>query len=87
MNYEITSYEQTISSFILKHINQSDLDYDLRIFEEGLVSSLFAIELMTFLEKSFKIKIRIADLDMEHFQSVRSIAAFVNNKQAEVNHA
>ncbi|NQX47754.1 acyl carrier protein [Paenibacillus tritici] len=83
----MTSYEETISSFILKHINQSELDYDLRIFEEGLVNSLFAIELMTFLEKSFKIKIRIVDLDMEHFQSVHSIAAFVNNKQAEVHHA
>lgn len=69
-----------IKNYILKQVSDLELDYDLKIFEEGLVNSLFAIELMTFLEKTFQIKIKLEDLDMENFQSVNSIANFIKQK-------
>ncbi|MGE5632107.1 MAG: acyl carrier protein [Caulobacteraceae bacterium] len=72
--------EEIISDYIVRNVNLTQIDNDMRIFESGLVNSLFAIELMTFLEKSFGIKIRIDDLDMENFQSVNLIVKFVENK-------
>jgi acyl carrier protein len=58
-----------------------DLDNDLDIFESGMVNSLFAIELMTFLEKSFDIKVTMDDLDMENFKSVNAASLFVQQKK------
>ncbi|MEC2849591.1 acyl carrier protein [Bacillus cereus] len=51
------------------------------MFEEGLVNSLFAIQLMTFLEKEFAIKVTMDDLDMDNYKSVNSIGNFIRNKQ------
>ncbi len=70
-----------VSEYIESSTNITGLAYDMDIFEEGLVNSLFAIELMTYLEKEFSIKITMDDLDMSHFKSVDSIAAFVVNKK------
>lgn len=76
----VNTYNDIICEYILKNINLEKLDYDIEIFENGLVNSLFAIELMTFLEKTFGIKIRFDDLDMNNFKSVNCIADFVKKK-------
>lgn len=76
--------EQTVAEFILMNIVEESIDYELGIFDEGLVSSLFAIELMTFLETKFYIKVTMDDLDMANFKSVNSIAQFVRSKQKGV---
>ena len=78
---QLTGSEEIISDYIARNVNLSHINYDMRIFESGLVNSLFAIELMTFLENTFGIKIRIDDLDMENFQSVNLMALFVKSKQ------
>ncbi|MCP5102457.1 MAG: acyl carrier protein, partial [bacterium] len=57
------------------------LDNNDDIFESGLVNSLFAIELMTYLEKAFQIKVTMDDLDMENFKSVTAVCAFVDSKR------
>lgn len=75
--------KQVVKDYIQEHINLDDLDEDINIFETRLATSLFAIEMMTFLEKSFDIKIGMDDLDMTHFESVNAITAFVTKKEAE----
>ncbi|MHB1392530.1 MAG: acyl carrier protein [Clostridia bacterium] len=77
---QLTGSEEIISDYIARNVNLAHINYDMRIFESGLVNSLFAIELMTFLENTFGIKIRIDDLDMENFQSVNLMALFVKSK-------
>ncbi|TPG73243.1 acyl carrier protein [Brevibacillus laterosporus] len=76
--------EKMISDYILEHVNVEELDYDLLIFDEGLVNSLFAIQLMTYLEKTFSIKITMDDLDFENYRSINSISNFVKSKQSGV---
>lgn len=77
------SIEKIVEKYILESLNmeQNELDNDLDIFEEGLVNSLFAIELMTFLEKNFDIKVDLDDLDMSNFKSVKCIKSFVERKK------
>ena len=78
-------FEDKIANFIANNAGIDELDYDLKIFEEGLVNSLFAIELMTYIEKEFNIKIRIYDLDMQNFESVNIIASFIRKKEGIKN--
>lgn len=80
MSTNITSYQESIRKYILDNINIPSLDNDFDIFEAGIVNSLFAIELMTFLEKTFNIKVTMDDLDMTNFKSVNAASQFVFNK-------
>jgi acyl carrier protein len=75
------STEDVIRGYIQENVGTSDIEDDLDIFETGIVNSLFAIELMTFLEKSFSIKVTMDDLDMENFKSVNAASQFVRQKQ------
>lgn len=72
-----------LEGYILQNVGMETIDHDLNVFEEGLVSSLFAIELMTFLEKNFDIEVTMDDLDLDNFKSINSIKAFLSTKHAD----
>ncbi|MBN6039786.1 acyl carrier protein [Amycolatopsis sp. 195334CR] len=55
-----------------------DEDY----FEQGLVSSLVALELVTFVEHRFGLTVDVEDLDLDHFRTVNRLTAFVLAKLA-----
>ena len=73
--------ENIVRNYILESVQVPHLDNNDDIFESGLVNSLFAIELMTFLEKAFQIKVTMDDLDMENFKSVTAVCSFVEAKR------
>ena len=51
------------------------------IFKLGLVNSLFALQLVMFLEMEFDIKIENEDLELSNFNTVNNIEQFVSRKQ------
>jgi methoxymalonate biosynthesis acyl carrier protein len=82
MNTETTQTpKEAIRNFILDSINIPDLNDDDNLFESGIVNSLFAVQLMTYLEKSFNIEVTMDDLSMENFESITSTSSFVLRKQ------
>ncbi|MEL6539059.1 MAG: acyl carrier protein [Bacteroidota bacterium] len=50
------------------------------IFELGLVNSLFALQLITFLESEFKLVVANEDLKIENFSSANNISDFLLSK-------
>ncbi len=74
-----------IKGFIVSAVNMPNLADDDDLFESGIVNSLFAIQLMTFIEKSFAIEVGMDDLDIENFKSLNATAAFVVRKTASTN--
>ena len=50
---EENGIKETVRRFILSSINFTDLDDDDNLFESGIVNSLFAVQLMTFIERTF----------------------------------
>jgi acyl carrier protein len=50
------------------------------IFALGFVNSLFAMQLVTWLEKEFSITISDEDLDIKNFNSIDSLADFISRK-------
>jgi acyl carrier protein len=82
MNTETAqSTKETIKNFILDSINIPELDDDDNLFESGIVNSLFAVQLMTFLEKAFNIEVTMDDLSMDNFESINATSSFVQKKQ------
>ncbi len=72
-----TKVKETIRAFLLASIQGVDLKDDDNLFESGIVNSLFAIQLMTFIEKTFAIEVGPDDLDMANFESLNATADFV----------
>ena len=71
-----------IKEFIFRAVNAFHLGDDDNLFESGIVNSLFAIQLLTFIEKTFAIEVDSDDLDMKNFRSLNATAAFVSAKTA-----
>jgi len=71
---------ETVRRFILSSIAVTGLDDEANLFESGIVNSLFAVQLMTFIEKTYGIEVGIEDLDIENFKSVNATTAFVLRK-------
>ncbi len=68
---------QTLRDFILRSINIRDLGDDDNLFESGIVNSLFAVQFMTFIEKTFRIEVGVDDLQIDNFKSVSAATAFI----------
>ena len=51
------------------------------IFEMGFVDSMFAMQLVCFVESEFGIEIGNEDLDINNFNSVNNIVVFIEKKQ------
>lgn len=73
--------KQFLSRFFRKHELQDDDD----IFSLGFVNSLFAMQLVMFLEKEFHIRVVNKDLDINNFRSINKIVELIERKAGVVN--
>lgn len=71
----MNTQERIMEFFKSKNINGIDNDTDL--FKGGYVNSLFALEVVMFLEKEFGIKIKNKDISEKNFKTVNTMAAVV----------
>ncbi|MBR4296197.1 MAG: acyl carrier protein [Clostridia bacterium] len=58
-----------------KKIN--DIDENTDLFREGHVNSLFALEMVVFLEKTFSFKIPRKEMKKDNFKSVAAMVSLV----------
>lgn len=71
---------EKIRTFLEKYIKRVSVSDEDDIFSLGLVDSLFAMQLVMFIEKEFNIKLDNADLDLENFRSINAITNLINIK-------
>lgn len=57
---------------------------DEDIFQRAVVDSLFAIQLVGFVEQEFSISVEPTDLDINNFCSVSALTRFVKRKLVKV---
>ena len=73
--------ESKITQFIKEKIGtEYSFGPDDNIFKSGLVNSMFALQLITFLENEFEITVSNDDLNLKNFSSVNNMRNFVNQK-------
>ena len=71
-----------IRAFLSKFIKVQQLNDDADIFALGFVNSLFAMQLVVWIEKEFNIEVVDEDLEIHNFNAVSAIAGFVERKSA-----
>jgi acyl carrier protein len=50
------------------------------LFDEGIFDSLGLLNLITFLEKDFNVKVDDSELDAVNFESIKAIESFLEKK-------
>jgi len=70
-----------IKVFLERFTLGNDLREDDDIFALGLVNSMFALQLVLFVEQRFGLVIENEDLEIDNFRSVKSIAQLVARKR------
>jgi acyl carrier protein len=71
-----------IRSFFSRFFRTANLKDNDDIFAQGFVNSLFAMQLVQWLEKEFAIAIKDEDLDIQNFNSIDAIASLIGRKTA-----
>ena len=69
-----------IRSFLSRFFRAEAIKDDDDFFAQGFVNSLFAMQLVMWVEKEFDISIEDQDLDIQNFNTVNAVAGFVERK-------
>ena len=69
-----------IREYLERVTRYPDLRDDQNIFEDGIVNSIFAVELVMFIESQFGMSVENEDLDLANFSSINALANFVMRK-------
>lgn len=69
-----------IRTFISKFFGKVDFTDSDNLSELGFVNSLFAMQLVMFIEKRFNIQIENEEMDFKNFSSVEAISNLIATK-------
>jgi methoxymalonate biosynthesis acyl carrier protein len=72
----VESIESALTEFLAETI-KSDVASDQDLFASGLVSSMFAMQLVVHLESAYDIAIIGPELKLDNFRTVRAMAGLV----------
>ena len=74
--------KQKVAAFFSRTFRAATFNDDDDIFALGFVNSLFAMQIVLFVEKEFGVTVENDDLELDNFRSVNAIVRFVARKQA-----
>jgi acyl carrier protein len=79
----MSAHKERIRRFIAEHVRNRDFTDEDDLFRNGYLNSLFALELVLFIEKEYSLTIGSEDLNLDNFRSVNALAGLVERKTAE----
>lgn len=71
-----------IQAFLARYFRNRELGEQEDIFAAGFVNSLFAMQIILFVEKEFKIAIASEDLELANFRTIEAITSLVKRKRS-----
>lgn len=84
MEKSVTQPEERIASYIAENILFSKSGYPYQVddsfLENGIVDSVNVLELVMFVEETFKVHVDDSEIVPENFDSVSRLAAYVRGK-------
>jgi len=69
-----------IREFLSRSLRNCSVGDDDDFFELGLVNSLFAIQIVIFIEKNFGIELEDEDLNLDKIRTINSLVQLVDEK-------
>lgn len=75
--------KENLRRFFGKYIRNVTLQDGDNVFSLGFLNSLFAMELILYLEREMTIKLENCDLEIANLQSIDAISQFVAKKRKQ----
>jgi acyl carrier protein len=75
-----TEIKTKIRQFLARFFQDLELADDQDIFALGFINSLFAMQLVLFVESEFGFKVEDSDLDIENFRTLNALASLIERK-------
>lgn len=75
-----TDIRTRITDYLARFLPVDDLADTDDIFQRGFVSSMFAMQLVAFVEQEFAIVVENDDLELSNFRSIAALEQFVGGK-------
>ncbi|WP_437621813.1 acyl carrier protein [Sorangium sp. So ce1151] len=69
-----------IGSYLARYFPGHELREEEDIFALGFVNSMFAMQLVNYVEHEFGVVVENEDLELDNFRSIRALDAFVARK-------
>lgn len=69
---------ERIYQFFVEKKKADGLTYDTELLKSRHINSLFALQIVMFVEKEFQVKLTRKEISMEHFHSINAIAALID---------
>ena len=73
-----------IRRFLARSFRNYAFRDDEDIFATGFVNSLFALQLVVFVENAFGLSVESADLEISNFNTIDAIHGFVERKRGQL---
>ncbi len=71
--------KERIFQFFVKQKKDAGLDYDTELLKSKHINSMFALQIVLFVEKEFGIKLKRKEISEANFHSISAIAALVDS--------
>jgi methoxymalonate biosynthesis acyl carrier protein len=75
------SVRDTVAAYIEKISHQRDFDHSSNLFENGLLTSLDVLSIVSFIEERFSLVITGDDMDMASFGTVDGLVSMITALQ------
>ncbi|MBR1659581.1 MAG: acyl carrier protein [Oscillospiraceae bacterium] len=75
--------KERIYQFFVQKKRAEGLDYDTELLRSKHINSLFALEIVRFVEKEFSVKLPRKEISEANFRSINAIAALVERLQGK----
>lgn len=72
-----------IAGYLARFFPGYTLKDDDDIFSLGFVNSMFAMQLVQFVEHEFRVTVESEDLELKNFSSIDALSSFVERKRSE----
>ena len=76
--------ERKLRIFLSKIFRNHELQNEEDIFRAGFVNSMFAMQLVLFIETEFKIRVEDEDLELDNFRTINAMMGLIEKKTVPV---
>jgi len=78
---KLLEVKQRIKSYLSEFVEIESLNDDDNLFETGMLNSLFAMQLVLFIEKEFDFQVSNENLSIDNFKSIDAIAGMITSEE------
>lgn len=74
------SIRAKVRKFIQKYSKKDNIEDKQNLFEMSFANSLFAMQLILFIENEFKLAVASEDIGIDNFDTIDKICSFIQSK-------